>query len=314
MEAEIDPKVLAKLTVAELVELHLAVDVPDIAGYFGAMLRKPARQRVPVAERLGRSADPAHRAFAAPVAAAGSEDSRLVERVDSLLKRLLKDEDSSVRAASLHQGFQFLHMHRSADALGERLRAGSGEATRPRFVEPLTPRVDMTPFERASRDPDPEVRMSVAMSLTWAASEEVNAILIRLADDPDENVRSSVSFALLHRDVVGGVTPEVLELLWRLSDDPDLDTRVDGLATLVALGEPEAARRAIRILEDAVERNRSSRCPLYPLTTLISAHWRERIDGRAGFIPDDLWSRLDAAWNVSRSYPVRPADERTVNG
>lgn len=73
------------------------------------------------------------------------------------------------------------------------------------------------------------------------ASDELTETLLKLADDPDELLRSETTFAI---GVVAGTPdadPRLAEKLVELADDPYTDARFNAAAALARLGDPAAA-------------------------------------------------------------------------
>lgn len=105
---------------------------------------------------------------------------------------------------------------------------------------------------RAALDPSEDVRFDVAAALgcfgAWNWEDPEAAIhqdlvcqtLLRLMDDPDDDVRDWATFGM-HQG--GHDTPEVRARFWKALDDPNPDVRGEASAGLALLRDPHLAPR-----------------------------------------------------------------------
>jgi HEAT repeat protein len=120
---------------------------------------------------------------------------------------------------------------------------------------------------RAALDSSEEIRFGVTFALSsfysssWEDAEtavyrdQVCQTLLRLMDDPDDDVRDWATFGM-HQG--GHDTPEVRARFWKALDDPNPDVRGEASEGLALLGDPDLAAR----LEDLL-RNDEALSPCY---------------------------------------------------
>jgi HEAT repeat protein len=108
----------------------------------------------------------------------------------------------------------------------------------------------------AALDPSGEVRFHVAAALgsyyfdtgppEWESYKaQVTQTLLRLMDDPDDDVRDWATFAM---NTGGHDTPEVRERLWKALDDPNPDVRGEAAAALAEFGDTTLIPRLEQLL------------------------------------------------------------------
>jgi hypothetical protein len=115
-------------------------------------------------------------------------------------------------------------------------------------------------LRRAAADPSEEVRYHVAFSVgsfygcDWTEADalykaEAQEILLRLMDDPDEDVRDWATFGIHQGE---HDTPEARASLWKALDDPNADVRGEAAEGLALFGDQSFIPRLDSLLrEDA---------------------------------------------------------------
>jgi HEAT repeat protein len=85
---------------------------------------------------------------------------------------------------------------------------------------------------RFSTHTDPDIRRGIAFSIVGCGADDprVIAVQLRLAEDPDTEIRGLALYDLVNE--ITADTPEIREVLTRLLDDPDPAIRLDAKAAL----------------------------------------------------------------------------------
>lgn len=160
---------------------------------------------------------------------------------------------------------------------------------------------------RAALDPSEQIRFDVAAALgsfggwIWEDPEaapyqdQVCQTLLRLMDDPDDDVRDWATFGM-HQG--GHDTPEVRARFWKALDDPNLDVRGEAAEGLALLGDPDLLQR----LEDLLRNDPDPR--LLPAVLHAAGRWRSM--GEEGEEPHPyITSAIEALQRVEHRDATR---------
>ncbi len=134
---------------------------------------------------------------------------------------------------------------------------------------------------KVADNPDPDVRHAVAFALAGRTDPDAIATLIHLMSDETAHVRDWATFGLGEMNSVD--TPEIREALYRRIDDVDEDTRYEALCGLARCGD----LRSVPALIDAISKDKDNYSLWLPAETLLKIdHESEKVTA------DDLIARL----------------------
>ena len=129
------------------------------------------------------------------------------------------------------------------------------------------------------------------MALWMCGDPEATRLLVALAADPDEDVRSAALDSMGWKRFAGGVTDEILSALWSASRDRSPHVRATAATSLLKLEQPAARERFIEELRSAIARD-ASQSEIYPMANML-------YDPLSECLPTDLREEACRRWAKS---------------
>ena len=131
-----------------------------------------------------------------------------------------------------------------------------------------------------------EIRFDVAVALGHYADPRAVAALLKLARDPDDDVRDWATFSIGTMHEVD--TPAVREALWHNLRDADRDVRGEAIVGLAARGDPRAV--------DYLKGQLGADCLVYELIAAEKLASRDLLGELQGLLPAAGGADVDGGW------------------
>jgi HEAT repeat protein len=256
-------RALKPLTAEELAELYLTKDW-DLHGATVRVFQQRPADALEQGLRLAGSPEPGQRDAGCWLIAIGS---RRRGEGDEALERLLKDPEAAVVHAAVN-AYGMLQGARASQEFGRRIDAQRTDPSLIPWPDPLESFIELDNLAALLTHEDTWIRMDVAMALLMCGDGQATGMLVQLAQDEDEDVRSAAFHSLGWKVYSGGVTPSVLRVLRDGASDPFVTARCHAVCALVRLSQEGAGELYIREVRAALVRN-AGHGAIYPLVTML---------------------------------------------
>jgi HEAT repeat protein len=276
-------RALKHVTAEELAELYLVEDC-DLNGATVRVLQQRPADALEQGLRLAESPDPERRDAGCWLIALGS---RRRGEGDAVLARLLQDPEPSVVHAAVN-AYGMLQGGRASHEFGRRIDAQQRDPSLIPWPEPLESFIDVDDLAALMVHEDSWIRMNVAMALLMCGDQQATTMLVQLAEDEDEDVRSGAFHSLGWKAYSGGVTASVLRVLREGTNDRFITARCDAVCALLRLMQEGAADLYSREIRAALERDAGAGA-IYPLVNML-------YDPLSGCLGDELREEACRRW------------------